>query len=102
MVGMVDMVEALGHRALQASSGAEALVALDGMDSVDILITDLSMPGMSGVELARLATPKCPGLAVIIATGYAELPQDAPSGLRRIGKPFDVDDLERSILACRA
>ncbi|HEY3949308.1 ATP-binding protein [Phenylobacterium sp.] len=70
-----EMVEAmlidLGHEVLRAEAAAPALTILERPDSIDLMVTDLIMPGgMNGVELARAAVALRPGLPVILTSGY--------------------------------
>jgi CheY-like chemotaxis protein len=55
---------------------------------VDIVVTDHAMPGMTGTELARQVKQLWPSLPVILATGYAELPNGEDPGLPRLSKPY--------------
>ncbi len=97
-MGTVDMLEDLGHMVTEAGSAAEALTVLQaGNADIDIVITDQSMPGMRGTELAAQLRQKYPKLPVILATGYAELPSSENPGLPRLSKPFRQDDLARMI-----
>ena len=73
-IGTVDMIQDMGMRALEAYSGKEALDLLAGNAAVRVLITDYSMPGMNGIELASKALALRPDLHVVLATGYGELP----------------------------
>lgn len=101
-IGTADMVSDLGYRALEAYSGAEALDVLASNSDISVLITDFSMPGMSGVELANRAREMRPNLHIVLATGYDELPGGQTSNLPRLGKPFQQADLVaylRSVLA---
>jgi CheY-like chemotaxis protein len=93
-MGTVDMLEDLGHVVTEAGSAAEALTILQaGRTSVDVVITDQAMPGMRGTELAGELAQKYPALPVILATGYAELPNGDDPGLPRLSKPFRQEDL---------
>ena len=93
----VDMLEQLGHTAIDAYSGAEALKILASEQVIDLLITDYAMPGMNGVELAEQARQLRPGLPVVLATGYSELPSGATIDLPRLNKPYQQADLERQV-----
>jgi CheY-like chemotaxis protein len=66
------MLEDIGWRVVPASGGEDALAKLDGCDFAAIL-TDVAMPGMSGVELAGRARMRCPELPILFASGYADL-----------------------------
>jgi len=93
-MGTVDMLEDLGHVVTEVGSAAEALTILQaGRTSVDVVITDQAMPGMRGTELAAELAQKYPRLPVILATGYAELPNGDNPGLPRLSKPFRQEDL---------
>jgi CheY-like chemotaxis protein len=66
-------LETLGYRVLEASEGQEAVTVLESRGSkVDLLITDVVMPGMNAVELIRLARIIRPGIRVLCISGYAE------------------------------
>jgi PAS domain S-box-containing protein len=94
----VDMLEDLGHDVIQANSGDRALEILRDDRSVDLLVTDYSMPRMNGVQLAAAAREIRPELPILLATGYAELPAGSALGLPRIGKPYQQDQLEAEIV----
>jgi signal transduction histidine kinase len=88
--GTAAMLEDLGHTVLEAGSAAEALVLLENESQVDMVITDHAMPDTTGLELARRLRQTRPELQVILASGFAELPQtaDQPLDLPRLTKPF--------------
>jgi PAS domain S-box-containing protein len=67
-----QMLGQLGYRVLQAGSGGAALELLSGRRKIDLLIVDFAMPGMNGVELAKLAAAKRPRLPILMATGFAD------------------------------
>jgi PAS domain S-box-containing protein len=92
-----DMLEDLGHTVIEANSGKQALEILEDGQAVDLMVTDLAMPGMNGVELTALARRARPGLPVLLATGYAELPSVKGSGLPRLTKPYEQADLKAQI-----
>jgi CheY-like chemotaxis protein len=93
----VDMLEDLGHEVIEAGSGAAALAALEREDGIDILITDFSMPGMNGAQLAQAVRKLLPDLPVLLATGYAEIPKGSDIDLPRLGKPYSQSQLAREI-----
>jgi CheY-like chemotaxis protein len=92
LTNMAAMLEDLGHRAVGASSAAEALAAL-GDDAVDLVITVYAMPEMTGLQLADEIAACRPNLPVVLATGYAELPPGAALSVPRISKPFRQEQL---------
>ena len=85
-----------GYKTEIASNGNEALEFLNEQD-YDVLITDLKMPGMDGIELIKKSMKICPQTSVIIITAHASV-ESAIEALRigafdYILKPFDFDDL---------
>ncbi len=68
---MSEVLESAGHQVLAASSGAEGLRVL-AERSVDVVVTDVGMPGMGGLEVARAAKEIAPAVPVVVVTGYAE------------------------------
>lgn len=95
----VDQLTELGHTVFEAYSGREALQVLQAHPEIDALITDYSMPLMNGVQLAEAARQLRPGLPVLLATGYAELPEGGSVDLPRLEKPFRDEDLAERIAA---
>jgi signal transduction histidine kinase len=91
------MLEDIGHIVIEAPSGARALELLHQGAVVDVVITDHAMPGMTGSELARQIRQSWPGLPIILATGYAELPNGEDPGLPRLSKPYLQDELAMQI-----
>lgn len=90
-----DMLEDLGYTVMQASSGPEALALLDG-NEVDVMVTDIRMPGMSGLELSDIAGSRFQDLKIILVSGYF-----VPQAITRrfLQKPFRTRDLDRAIQA---
>lgn len=93
----VDQVAELGHAAMEAFSAAEALSLLEKNPDIAALITDYSMPGMNGLQLAEAARAMRPGLPILLATGYAELPDGQGTDLLLLEKPFQQEELARKI-----
>ncbi|MFN3216373.1 MAG: PAS domain S-box protein [Acidimicrobiales bacterium] len=73
-----DAVRARGHRVHTALSGAEALEIL-ASDAVDLIVTDVVMPGMSGVELAATVAQRWPRIPIVFVTGYASGDEAVPT-----------------------
>jgi signal transduction histidine kinase len=100
--GTTAMLEELGHTVLEASSGTAALELLRAGRPVDIVITDHAMPGMTGVQLARVIQAEYPTLPVILATGYAEIAPDDEAVCRyRLSKPFGLEEVAAVMAAIR-
>jgi two-component system NtrC family sensor kinase len=97
----IAMVQDLGHQVLIARTGAEALALIAAGNPIDIVLTDLVMPGMSGAELAVAATAAAPAIKVVITTGYPGHPELLRSQFPVLPKPFtrlDLDAVIRSLL----
>jgi signal transduction histidine kinase len=91
------MLEDLGHSVLVVSSGALALNLVRSETAIDLVVTDYAMPSMTGVELARQIQQIRPSLPIILATGYADLPNTDDPGLPRLAKPYRREDLGRML-----
>ena len=89
-----DMVEQIGFETAQAGDGREALALLRQDEDINILLTDLGLPGMSGRDLMAEALKLKPGLKVIVASGYSN-PADLPAGVMNLIKPFDMQQLRK-------
>ena len=85
-----------GYQVIQAGGGAEALDLLGRTPDLRMMITDIRMPDMSGVELADVATRRLPDLKVILISGYYVSQQVERRFLR---KPFRMRDLEAAVRA---
>ncbi len=95
----VDMVEELGLGCVEAANGPEALSRLREDPEINVLLTDLGLPGMSGAELVEEARKNRPGIRVVVASGYSE---EAAAGgslddIARLQKPFTLDQLRAAL-----
>jgi signal transduction histidine kinase len=98
LTGTAAMLQDLGHTTLEAHSGAEALHLLASGAQVDLVLTDHAMPGMTGLQLAETIQHLHPGLPIILATGYAELPRDPQAlGIARLAKPCTQEEIAAAI-----
>jgi PAS domain S-box-containing protein len=87
----------LACKVLTASCGEEALEIL-AREPVDLLFTDVVMPGMSGIELAGRAQQLYPDLPVLLASGYsAELVRGEAAHYRRISKPYGLNEVGKAL-----
>jgi CheY-like chemotaxis protein/anti-sigma regulatory factor (Ser/Thr protein kinase) len=93
------MLKKLGHQTREARNGAQALSLIEAGTPFDLMITDYSMPRMTGMQLAEAVRKLRPDLPIVLATGYAELPADATLELPRLDKPYMIRDLARAIEA---
>jgi two-component system cell cycle sensor histidine kinase/response regulator CckA len=98
----VRILERLGYKVLTASNGAEGIALAQGYgDRIDLLLTDVVMPGMNGAELATQLVPLHPKMKVLFMSGYTD---DAighhgvlDEGVSFIGKPYSPNELARKI-----
>jgi len=97
LVNTAAMLEDLGHRVFEASSGEQALEILGRESNVDLVITDQAMPGMTGLQLAKIVQSRWPDISLLLATGYAELAPGKGAGLARLSKPFGPRELAEII-----
>jgi PAS domain S-box-containing protein len=93
----VEMLNYAGYDARGASSGNEALRRLETIDELVAVVTDHAMPGMTGSELAIELATRRPGLRVVLASGYAELPAVSAGIAVQLQKPFGRDALLAAI-----
>jgi CheY-like chemotaxis protein len=106
----VDMLEEMGFDALSAHSGKEALATLAAHGRISLMITDYSMPDMSGAELVKIVEETYPLLPILLTTGYTTLPSGELVHVPRITKPymhqqlkFEIDRLlaaAQSVVSC--
>lgn len=96
--GLTDMLTELGHDVVDASSGAQALAILNRDREFDLLVTDYSMPSMTGVELIAKARETHPTLGRLIVSGYSDVNErfDIP-GVIRLAKPFSLVRLRSAV-----
>lgn len=91
------MLEDLGHTVFEATAGADALDILR-RESVDLVISDHAMPRMTGSQLAAAIRTEWPDIPIILATGFAEIPEGAGiADVPRLGKPFSQAQLAEAI-----
>jgi CheY-like chemotaxis protein len=91
------MLEDLGHKVIEASSGEQALAILRREKSVDLVITDQAMPRMTGLQLIQKIEAEWPNMPVILATGYAELSLENELLHPKLAKPFLQYDVAQAV-----
>ncbi len=98
--GLRDILSLMGYRVEEAASGHEALKLLESV-SYDLMVLDIRMPGMDGVEVMHRARQMCPDLPIIVLTAHASL-ESAIAAVKSDAadymlKPFDIEDLISTI-----
>ena len=106
---IVSVLEELGLKFIEAADGNAGWAILKSASQIDLLISDVGLPGTNGRQLAEMARQVRPTLAVLFVTGYAEgaalRPADLLPGMHLMTKPFDVPTLGstiRNMLAFRS
>jgi PAS domain S-box-containing protein len=99
---VTDLLEELGYTAIEAGDGGEGAAVLRSDTRIDLLVTDVGLPGgMNGRQVADAARAARPGLPVLFITGFAEnaVVGDGPleAGMELLAKPFTIDALAARI-----
>lgn len=97
---IVEVLDELGYRALQAADAQEAIPLLESDQRIDLMISDVGLPGMNGRQLADFARLSRPNLKVLFATGYAEgsnVSGYLAPNMEIITKPFAIEALASKI-----
>ncbi len=97
---MAEVLAAAGYEVLPAASGQDGLKTLSE-HSIDVVVTDVGMPGMGGIEMARAAKAIAPTVPVVIVTGWAEREDISNARGREVDavliKPVDPDALTAAV-----
>ena len=100
---VVEELGELGYTVLQAPTGLAAIPILESGQRIDLLVTDVGLPGMNGRQVAEIGRQHRPELPVLFMTGYAEnaavRSEFLASGMEMIAKPFALDELATRIRA---
>jgi CheY-like chemotaxis protein len=98
---VVEVLGDLGHRVLEAEDGPSGLSILESSARIDLLVSDVGLPGLNGRQLADQARETRPELKVLFITGYAESAARASGflepGMEMITKPFAVETLASKV-----
>ncbi|KAA3519730.1 response regulator [Agrobacterium vitis] len=90
-MGAIDLVLSAGYEALEAGDADEAIRILESRDDIDLVFTDVQMPGtMDGIKLSHYIRDRWPPVKLIVASGAAVLEESMlPGGSRFFSKPYD-------------
>ena len=97
----IEYLQELGHQVVAVSAAEKAIDQLQ-TTTFDAVMTDIRLPGMSGIELARTLVKAYPNLPVILASGYGAINVEFLMGEKSrtvlmLPKPYDLPDLERTL-----
>jgi PAS domain S-box-containing protein len=100
---VIEELTELGYTVLEAPTGLAAIPILESSQRIDLLVTDVGLPGMNGRQVAEIGRQHRPELPVLFMTGYAEnaavRSEFLASGMEMIAKPFALDALALRIRA---
>ena len=102
---IVEALSEIGCRMVEAKDGLEGLQALESVMSLDLMITDVGLPGLNGRQLADAARARKPDLPILLITGFAGKALndwDLPAGMEVLRKPFELHDLSERVRAMLA
>ncbi len=95
-----------GHTVVVAEDGSEADARLKSDGPFQLLVTDVQMPGIDGIELGRRALAAVPGLRIVMMSGYADVLESAKQlgapSLRLLTKPFTIEKIRAEVRAALA
>ena len=100
---VMEVLKELGYEAFEAAEAKAALVILDSDQPIDLIISDVGLPGLDGRQLAERARRKRPDVKVLFITGYAKhaavRAEFLAPGMDMMTKPFALDDLAARVRA---
>jgi PAS domain S-box-containing protein len=98
---VMQVLEELGYRGIETADGRQAVPILESSRHIDLLISDVGLPGLNGRQLAEIARERRPDLPILFMTGYAKQAADQAAfldgGMEIISKPFAIEQLGRRI-----
>lgn len=98
---ITDVLKELGYRTIEAEDGERALPIIESSQHLDLVVSDVGLPGMNGRQLAEVAIAHRPGLRVLFVTGYAATAASRSDflgeGMDMMTKPFSMDDFARKV-----
>ena len=98
---VMQVLEELGYRGIETADGRQAVPVLESSRHIDLLISDVGLPGLNGRQLAEIARERRPDLPILFMTGYAKQAADQAAfldgGMEIISKPFAIEQLGRRI-----
>jgi PAS domain S-box-containing protein len=98
---VMQVLAELGYQGIETADGRQAVPVLESSRKIDLLISDVGLPGLNGRQLAEIARETRPNLPILFMTGYAKEAADQAAflggGMKIIAKPFAIEELGRRI-----
>ena len=95
---LISCLESLGYRVLAASNGPLAIEMIETNSDIELIMLDIAMPEMNGIEVAQVVSAKRPKLPVVFMTGYiGSTKLDGAEQQRLLKKPFTVAELTKQV-----
>lgn len=97
---MVEVLTELGYQTLEAGDANEALAITESSQRIDLLVSDVGLPGMNGRQMADIVRQQRPALKILFATGYAESAAASDflgPDMAVITKPFDIESFATKV-----
>jgi CheY-like chemotaxis protein len=93
------VLEKAGYEAIPAGGAEEAIAFLEHRDDVDLVVTDINLPGgLNGLQLAAVVRDRWPSINIIIVTGYsAPKREEIPSGSLFVPKPYSAQKMIEAV-----
>jgi PAS domain S-box-containing protein len=94
----IELFRSMGYEVLAANNGQDALDILERNPEVDVLFSDIVMPGMNGIDLGQRARDLVPGIKVILASGYTQISEperERMEAFKFIKKPYRISEIAK-------
>jgi CheY-like chemotaxis protein len=98
-INAVEMIEVAGFEVVEAASADEAIAILEGRLDINVVFTDIQMPGsMDGLKLAAAVRDRWPAIKIVATSGHVKLgPGDLPEGGRFLPKPYSPAEIMKTL-----
>jgi two-component system, response regulator PdtaR len=100
-IAAADFLQEAGYHVVDARDGIEAIAILEVRDDVSAVFTDVAMPNMNGIQLAKIVSQRWPDIGIVVASGALPpgVALDLPPGARFVAKPYRPDTVLQEIAA---
>ena len=92
------VLQRAGYEPIPAASAEEALAVLEHRRDVELVVTDINLPGMNGLQLAALVRGQWPAINIIVVTGYSSpRSEEIPTGSLFVPKPYSAEKIIEAV-----